>query len=90
MIYASRARLTARSAQTNRPMEVLGTYDPNPRRDPYEEASGQRAGKPHKDVQLDVTRTKYWIGVGAQPTETVWRILSMVRAREEQKRRGTS
>ncbi|EPE08425.1 mitochondrial 37s ribosomal protein mrps16 [Ophiostoma piceae UAMH 11346] len=32
----------------------------------------------HKDIQLDITRTKYWIGVGAQPTDPVWRILSLV------------
>ncbi|EFX01996.1 37S ribosomal protein s16 [Grosmannia clavigera kw1407] len=78
----------ARSAQRGRPMEVLGTYNSRPERDPYEEASGRRgtAGKAHKDVQLDVTRTKYWIGVGAQPTDTVWRILSMVGILEPKQR----
>lgn len=33
----------------------------------------------HKDIRLDVDRAKYWVGVGAQPTDTVWRFLSMVR-----------
>ena len=28
-----------------------------------------------KKVELDIERTKYWIGVGAQPTETVKYIL---------------
>lgn len=32
----------------------------------------------HKDIKLDTLRAKYWIGVGAQPTDVVWRLLSMV------------
>lgn len=56
-------------------MEVIGTYDPIPKTDSYD-----KSRKLHKDIQLDMTRAKYWIGVGAQPTDTVWRLLSMVRA----------
>jgi small subunit ribosomal protein S16 len=52
---------------------VIGTYDPVPKKDTYDDS-----GKLHKDVKLDVLRAKYWIGVGAQPTETAWRLLSMV------------
>ncbi|KAL2192782.1 ribosomal protein S16 domain-containing protein [Corynascus similis CBS 632.67] len=63
----------ARTARNSRPLEVIGTYDPIPKRDTYDES-----GKLHKDIKLDTTRAKYWIGVGAQPTDTVWRILSMV------------
>ena len=54
-------------------MEVIGTYDPIPKLDPYD-----NSGKFHKDIKLDVVRAKYWIGVGAQPSDTAWRILSMV------------
>ncbi|CAK7271464.1 37S ribosomal protein S16, mitochondrial [Sporothrix epigloea] len=72
----------ARTARNSRPMEVLGTYNPKPQHDSYESAGQTASGAPlpkaHKDIQLDVTRTKYWIGVGAQPTDTMWRILSMV------------
>ncbi|CAK7274558.1 37S ribosomal protein S16, mitochondrial [Sporothrix epigloea] len=72
----------ARTARNSRPMEVLGTYNPRPQYDAYESAAKTASGAPlqkaHKDIQLDVTRTKYWIGVGAQPTDTMWRILSMV------------
>jgi ribosomal protein S16 len=32
-----------------------------------------------KDIKLDVSRAKYWLGVGAQPSDTVWRLLAMVR-----------
>ncbi|KAK4117886.1 ribosomal protein S16, mitochondrial [Canariomyces notabilis] len=63
----------ARTARNSRPLEVLGTYDPIPKRDTYD-----RSGKLHKDIKLDITRAKYWIGVGAQPTDTVRRLLSLV------------
>lgn len=55
-------------------MEVLGTYDPIPKPDSYDSS-----GKLHKDIRLDITRTKYWVGVGAQPTDVVWKLLTMVR-----------
>ena len=28
--------------------------------------------------EVDVARAKYWLGVGAQPSDTVWRLLSLV------------
>jgi small subunit ribosomal protein S16 len=63
----------ARTARNSRPLEVLGTYDPIPKPDPYD-----KSGKLHKDIQLDTKRARYWIGVGAQPTDIAWRLLSMV------------
>lgn len=62
-----------RTARNSRPLEVIGTYDPIPKPDPYDDS-----GKLHKDVKLDTQRARYWIGVGAQPTDTAWRLLSMV------------
>lgn len=67
-------------------MEVLGTYDPTPRvplanaePDTIDEITGlPRKQKRYKDIQLDTSRTKYWLGVGAQPSEPVWRLLSLV------------
>ena len=41
-------------------IEVIGTY--NPRTDPPE-------------MQIDAERASYWLGVGAQPTEAVQRML---------------
>lgn len=32
----------------------------------------------YKDIQLDITRTKYWLGVGAQPSEGVQGILGLL------------
>ncbi|KAK4133581.1 hypothetical protein BT67DRAFT_382590 [Trichocladium antarcticum] len=63
----------ARTARNSRPLEVIGTYDPIPKKDLYD-----NLGKLHKDIKLDMTRAKYWIGCGAQPTDTMWRLLSMV------------
>ncbi|KAI1842618.1 hypothetical protein JX266_011231 [Neoarthrinium moseri] len=63
----------ARTARNSKPLEVIGTYDPIPKADPYDDS-----GRLHKDIKLDTLRAKYWIGVGAQPTDTTWRLLSMV------------
>lgn len=73
----------ARTARGSRPLEVLGTYDPKPKVDTYDPT-----GKLHKDVKLDLTRTKYWVGVGAQPTDTARRILSMVGIMQPKIRQG--
>ena len=66
----------ARSSRDGKPMEVLGTYDPIPKT-PIGAEPGQ---KKVKDIKVDVARAKYWLGVGAQPSDTVWRLLSMVSA----------
>ena len=50
----------ARSPRDGRFLEKLGTYNPN--HDP-------------STVELNHARVKYWLGVGAQPTETVARLL---------------
>jgi len=62
----------ARTARKSKPIEVIGTYDPIPK-PPTDDI-----GKPVKDIRLDTTRAKYWLGVGAQPSDPVWRLLSMV------------
>ncbi|MCJ1482010.1 37S ribosomal protein S16, mitochondrial [Schaereria dolodes] len=62
----------ARSARNSKPIEVLGTYDPIPKPPPNGE------GKPFKDIKLDISRAKYWLGVGAQPSDPAWRLLSML------------
>ncbi|MCJ1228027.1 37S ribosomal protein S16, mitochondrial [Toensbergia leucococca] len=62
----------ARTARNSKPLEVLGTYDPIPKPAPL----GQ--GKPFKDIQLDTARAKYWLGVGAQPSDPARRLLAMI------------
>ena len=79
----------ARSARGSKPMEVLGTYDPLPRVPlasnstpaTMRNAAGEEVPfvpKKYKDIQLDTSRTKYWLGVGAQPSEPVEKLLCMV------------
>ncbi|CAD0091189.1 unnamed protein product [Aureobasidium mustum] len=64
----------ARTARGSKPLEVLGTYDPIPKTP----TDGNETAKKFKDIKLDVHRAKYWLGVGAQPSEPAWRLLSMV------------
>ncbi|KAI6247368.1 Ribosomal protein S16, mitochondrial [Erysiphe necator] len=61
----------ARSARNSKPLEVLGTYDP------LTKVPFDSNGKKFKDIKLDSVRAKYWLGVGAQPSDPVWRLLSM-------------
>ena len=51
---------------------MAGTYDPIPKAPP------DGNGRKYKDIKLDVLRAKYWLGVGAQPSEPAWRLMSMV------------
>jgi len=50
----------------------IGTYDPIPK--PPIDGEGPM----WKDIKLDSTRAKYWLGVGAQPSDSAWKLLSMV------------
>lgn len=53
-----------------RPLEKLGEYDPIPRAGPSERLE--------KKVEWNAERIKYWLGVGAEPTETVVKLLEKV------------
>lgn len=72
------------TARNSRPLEVLGTYDPKPQ----PPRPGDTHGRPWKDIKLDLSRARYWVGVGAQPSDTAWRLLSMVGILEPQYRVG--
>jgi ribosomal protein S16 len=65
-----------RTARNSKPLEVLGTFDPLPQRPPRDAPADAR---PTKAVQLDVSRAKYWLGVGAQPSDGAWELLEKVR-----------
>ncbi|TID23734.1 ribosomal protein S16 [Venturia nashicola] len=77
----------ARTARNSLPLEVLGTYNPIPQ-EPQEQPSSigditsstkePEVRRKFKDIKLDVSRAKYWLGVGAQPSDPAWRLLSMV------------
>lgn len=60
-------RIVAANAKAKRDgkyLERLGSYDPVP----------DREGQKH--ISLNLERAKYWLGVGAQPSETVAKLLS--------------
>jgi len=61
----------ARTARNKKPIEVLGTYEPLPK----QPQDGD--GRSFKDIKLDSVRAKYWLGVGAQPSDPAWRLLAM-------------
>ena len=70
----------ARTARDSLPLEVLGTYNPIPSLPAGFSEKDVEEGKvrKQKDIKVDVARAKYWLGVGAQPSGTVWRLLSLV------------
>jgi len=57
-----------RKRRNAKPIELLGVYrqrvEPN---------------NPHKSVEWSVDRIKYWLGVGAQPSDSVVKLLTTVR-----------
>ena len=57
----------SRSPRDGRNIEELGTYDP----------MAQPAA-----IQIDLERAKYWIGCGAQPTDTVRGLLKLAEAQQ--------
>lgn len=65
---------TLSTARDSKPLEVLGTYNPIPQTP----VGAEPGARQQKDIKLDVSRAKYWLGVGAQPSDTVWRLLAMV------------
>lgn len=54
----------SRKWRDGKPAEYIGTYDPIPRH-----SDG------FKEIRLKVDRVKYWLSVGAQPTDTVAKLL---------------
>ena len=57
-----------RKRRNAKPIELLGVY--RPRVEP---------NSPHKSVEWSVDRIKYWLGVGAQPSDSVVKLLTTVR-----------
>lgn len=61
------AAMDARKQRDGRVIEELGFYDPV-------------AKEPGKQLVLNGERINYWLGVGAQPTDTVRRLIERHRA----------
>lgn len=78
----------SRSPRDGRIIEQVGTYNPRPLRvnplaamtpDAAAALIADVASTKTKEIALNVDRIMYWIGVGAQPSETVARLLSYAR-----------
>ncbi|KAL2813246.1 37S ribosomal protein S16 [Aspergillus granulosus] len=67
----------ARTARDSKPLEVIGTFNPIPQRPTNLSDEEAKSARPYKDIALDKARASYWLGVGAQPSDSVWRILSL-------------
>ncbi|KAL4800208.1 ribosomal protein S16 domain-containing protein [Aspergillus venezuelensis] len=67
----------ARSARNSKPLEVIGTLNPVPQRPTNLSEEDAASARPYKDITLDRSRAKYWLGVGAQPSSSVWRLLNL-------------
>ncbi|OQE19393.1 hypothetical protein PENSTE_c015G10087 [Penicillium steckii] len=72
----------ARSARGSKPLEVIGTYNPLPI-ERHGIPDHLAPPRPFKDITLDKARAKYWLGVGAQASDPVWKLLNMARLLEE-------
>jgi small subunit ribosomal protein S16 len=59
--------LDQRKRRNAKPIELLGIYRPR-----------VEAKSPHKSVEWSVDRIKYWLGVGAQPSDSVVKLLTAV------------
>ncbi|KAH3902962.1 related to 37S ribosomal protein S16, mitochondrial [Saccharomycodes ludwigii] len=62
----------AAKARDRKPIEVLGTYDPIP--NPRTIKQIKNNVPPVKEIHLDFEKAKYWIGVGAQPSDVVTKL----------------
>jgi len=58
--------INSRKARNAKPIETLGIYDP-----------AMTLNEKHKTVEWSVNRIKYWLGVGAQPSKSVVRLLEV-------------
>ncbi|CAE6459191.1 unnamed protein product [Rhizoctonia solani] len=63
--------INVRKARDAKPIEKLGEYDPIPKPLP------DNPSVTEKRITWDADRIRYWLGVGAQPSSTVARLLEM-------------
>jgi len=61
--------IDSRRPRDGRPIEELGYYDPMSR-------------NPETQTVLDVSRTRYWLSVGAQPSEKVQALLRKLKVKK--------
>jgi small subunit ribosomal protein S16 len=78
--------INASKRRDARPLEKLGEYDPIPRLigpsglPVSAKVFGTERGQAHKEkkVEWNVERIRYWLGVGAEPTRALVKLLERV------------
>jgi small subunit ribosomal protein S16 len=79
--------INSQKPRNAQPIETLGEYDPIPRvastsaLPQSSQIFGEKKSAPvpkEKKVEWDVKRINYWLGVGAQPTKSVVKLLERV------------
>lgn len=79
--------INSQKPRNAQPIETLGEYDPIPKvastsaLPQSSQVFGEKSAsavKKEKRVEWDVDRINYWLGVGAQPTKSVVRLLERV------------
>ena len=67
-----------RTGRQRKPLEVLGVYDPIPRH-PTTPTGEVLEDKPKiKKISMNMDRVRYWLSVGAQPSDHCSRLLTKV------------
>ncbi|CCE62723.1 hypothetical protein TPHA_0D00800 [Tetrapisispora phaffii CBS 4417] len=64
----------SKKARDAKPIEVLGVYNPIPVKNNKKSKQKDNVAVQLKNVELDFDRAKYWIGVGAQPSDIVTKL----------------
>lgn len=70
--------IDAKKARDSKPLEVLGVYDRIPRAQPTRDGTIPSNAPLTKKVEWSAERIRYWLGVGAQPSKSVVRLLERV------------
>ena len=73
-----RVVLTSSTGRQRKPLEVLGVYDPIPRHPTKPTGEILENETKIKKISMNINRMKYWLSVGAQPTDPCRRILAKV------------
>jgi small subunit ribosomal protein S16 len=72
------ASANIRTGRQRKPLEVIGVYDPIPRHPTTPTGEILTNQDKQKKISMNVDRVKYWLSVGAQPTDHCARLFTKV------------
>ena len=70
--------VNSRTGRQRKPLEVIGVYDPIPRYPTTPNGQVLEDRDKIKKISMNVDRVKYWLSVGAQPTDHCARLFAKV------------